>query len=300
MVSLTHASRAPGSVANINNVRVKVAREKKRHPCDWFGYSCAFPRGRVSFAYSPRALVRALRRRARPTSTRERRASARAYAIPTCSSRARASSSTPRAAVCAAHPPGSSRVVKKSATGDRQHSVPEPQSTPDAPNERTRGTPRGVPTISTCIRVTPTTSRVRFRSACISATTPCASSDPAWRFGRAERAVPSTGRAEHARRARAGLHPRVFRHASVSLTRYALRIYHSRSVAAGVVERRFPPSLSRSCAPEVAASLVCTLRRYAAARTEIRLSRRPFRPKTQTPRARGLGGPHGRWEPPRS
>ena len=123
MVSLTHASRAPGSVANINNVRVKVAREKKRHPCDWFGYSCAFPRGRVSFAYSPRALVRALRRRARPTSTRERRASARAYAIPTCSSRARASPSTPRAAVCAAHPPGSSRVVKKSATGDQTAST---------------------------------------------------------------------------------------------------------------------------------------------------------------------------------
>jgi len=175
MVSLTHASRAPGSVAN--NVRMKVAREKKRHPCDWFRYSCAFPRARVSFAYSMRALVRALRRRARPTSTRERRASARAYAIPTCSSRARASPSTPRAAVCAAHPPGSSREEKRDRRRDRQHSVPEPQSTPDAPNERTRGTPRGVPTISTCIRVTPTTSRVRFRSARISATAQCVGSD---------------------------------------------------------------------------------------------------------------------------
>ena len=109
MVSLTHASRAPGSVAN--NVRMKVARERKRHPCDWFGYSCAFPRGRVSFAYSPRALVRALRRRARPASTRERRAPARAYAIPTRSSRVRAPSSSPRAAVCAARASGSRSVL---------------------------------------------------------------------------------------------------------------------------------------------------------------------------------------------
>jgi hypothetical protein len=48
-------------------------------------------------------------------------------------------------------------------------------------------------------------------------------------------------------RARAGLHPRGFRHASVSLTRYALRLYHSRSVAAGAVEPHrapFPFSLS--------------------------------------------------------
>jgi hypothetical protein len=125
-------------------------------------------------SYSTRVLVRALRRRARPTSTRERRASARAYAIPTCSSRARASPSTPRAAVCAAHPPDSSRVVdEKVKPSPAETATCASQSTTDAPNERTRGTPRGVPTISTCIRVTPTTSRVRFRSARISATAPC-------------------------------------------------------------------------------------------------------------------------------
>ena len=138
----------------------------------------------------------------------------------------------------------SRREEKRDRRRFREHSVPKPQSTPDAPNERTRGTPRGVPTISTCIRVTPTTSRVRFRSARISATAPCVRRDPAWRSGPAERAVRSTGRAEHARRARAGLHPRVFRHASVWLTRYALRLYHSRSGAAGVVERRLAPSPS--------------------------------------------------------
>ena len=153
-------------------------QKKKTPSCDWFRYSCAFPRARVSFAYSMRALVRALRRRARPTSTRERRASARAYAIPTCSSRARASPSTPRAAVCAAHPPDSSRVVdEKVKPSPAETATCASQSTTDAPNERTRGTPRGVPTISTCIRVTPTTSRVRFRSARISATAQCVGSD---------------------------------------------------------------------------------------------------------------------------
>ena len=71
----------------------------------------------------------------------------------------------------------SRREEKRDRRRDREHSVPKPQSTPDAPNERTRGTPRGVPTISTCIRVTPTTSRVRFRSARISATAQCVGSD---------------------------------------------------------------------------------------------------------------------------
>ena len=193
----------------------------------------------------------------------------------------------------------SRREEKRDRRRDREHSVPKPQSTPDAPNERTRGTPRGVPTISTCIRVTPTTSRVRFRSARISATASCVRLDPAWRSGPAERAVRSTGRAEHARRARAGLHPRVFRHDSVWLTRYALRLYHSRSGAAGVVERRLAPSPSHPGALKSkrkhAYRLVATDFGDAAP-TKIRQCGRPCRRGTQNPRARRLGGAYERWE----
>ena len=55
--------------------------------------------------------------------------------------------------------------------------VTQADSTPDAPREHDRGTPRWVPTISTCIRVTPTTSRVRFLAARVSSSAPSHSSD---------------------------------------------------------------------------------------------------------------------------
>jgi len=173
-----------------------------------------------------------VRSRSRTSSTRATHVEA-PYATPTCSSRVRASlfplvapQSVPRTRL---------GLVWRTVTASETHNaVIQADGTPDAPREHARGTPRGVPTISTCIRVTPTTSRVRFWAARVSA---CGSlvdrlSILISFFFDASCAL--AGHAQHARRARAGLHPPGFRHASVSLTQYALHLYHSRSVAAGV------------------------------------------------------------------
>ena len=120
----------------------------------------------VRFVRETRSLR--VRSRSRTSSTRATHVEA-PYATPTCSSRVRAFLiSARRAAVRAAHASGSC-LENRHRLRNAQPLVIQADGTPDAPREHARGTPRGVPTISTCIRVTPTTSRVRFWAARVSA-----------------------------------------------------------------------------------------------------------------------------------
>jgi hypothetical protein len=133
----------------------------------------------VRFVRETRSLR--VRSRSRTSSTRATHVEA-PYAITTCSSRVRASLfRSSRRSPCRA------RVwvlfaEPSPACGNAQPPVIQADRTPDAPREHARGTPRGVPTISTCIRVTPTTSRVRFWAARVSACARSRSSDPDFVF----------------------------------------------------------------------------------------------------------------------